>query len=127
MNIVPGKSYNPAVVTPGRKDAFHVAAILCRKRKDSKYSIDPGERVVIVSDTDCVYFDDDVHSDWDGIADPYAEIIGRESLFWVFLRPERYRDLRHVFTLTIPDHLPAELKTDKGDDEWLKACKKCKS
>lgn len=127
MNIVPGNTYNASVVTPGRKDAFHVAAILCRKGKDSKFHIDPGDRMVIVSDTDAVYFDDDVHSDWDGIADPYAESIGRESLFWVFLRPERYRDLRHVFTLTLPEQIELEPRPTNNDGDWNKACKKCES
>lgn len=124
MNIVPGKSYNPAVVTPGHRDAFHCAAILCRQSRDSSFAIDPRDRVVIVSDTDCVWFDEDIHSDWDGVADPWADEILDGALFLVFLKPERYTNLRHVFSLQLPEW---ELPEKPKDDDWLKACKKCES
>lgn len=121
--ITPGQTYSPKTTTAGRKDAFHVCAVLCRSDETSKYRIDPGERVKLSAEATARWYDDD-EGDWDGIADPFAPEIGKESLFWVFLRPERAKDLTHSFRVELPESDEEPLPVG---DVWDAGCRKCDS
>jgi hypothetical protein len=101
---------------PGRRDAFHVSAVLVKAQPHTT-SLRPGDSVRFV-DT----FYHTVHlsqrNDRHGIVDPFLKEIKPDELFWVLLEPGLVGDLVHQFNLTtdLPQPQPVH-DAGKYDDE----------
>lgn len=124
--ISPGSTYSPKIARAGRRDAFHAPCILCRLSVESKYHIDPGDRVRIVNDCEAVHaYEEDT---WDGFADPFVPKIGRADLFWVFLKPSCAKHFTHDFEFVpTPDEEDETERPVNLDDGFDSACRKCDS
>lgn len=82
---------------PGKRDAFHVAAVLVRTWDNLK----PGDSVVF----DGYDFTRVAKSDPEnrhGIVDPFLKELDIDDLFWVLLEPELVDKLNHNFEIQIP-------------------------
>lgn len=79
----------------GRKDAFHVAAILM----NCKDSLRAGDSVKILNATSVELCDRGVRH---GVCDPFASvIIPPNTLVWVYLEPKIVGDLTHKFEINL--------------------------
>lgn len=96
--LVPGSiSKNSGNI--GKRDAFHIPAILCV----SKENIRPGDMVKFVSNSEVVRASKE---DYQGFADFFITgLIQPLSEFYVFLKPDTVTDVRHTFTV---EGLPEE-------------------
>lgn len=128
--ITPGQTYSPSIATAGRKDAFHVACVLCAIHPKTQYVLDAGDCVRIEDGKYALHEfpDGTMH---DGVVDPFLDhTIYRDSreLFWVFLLPDRVKNLTHTFEILPPTEAEPEKESTPPDDgDWGAACRKCNS
>jgi hypothetical protein len=125
VNITPGQTYSPQIVTAGRKDAAHMPYIMCRSDATQKYDITPGDRVKVLHPSNAFYVD----GTYDGIVDPFIEgKIEPGELFMVFLRPECVKQFTHSFTFVPCSDEPEEKdEVLDRDNETDAACRRCDS
>lgn len=90
----------------GKRDAFHVAAVLVK----SEQEVYGGNHVRFMDDSFTVVGPSD-GSNQHGIVDPFLDLVRPGVLFWVLLMPDLAHSLHHQFELHITD-VPAD------DGEW---------
>ena len=104
----------------GRRDAFHVACVMCSWSEDEPNKPKPGMRVRFTSAAfsevrPCLSYNEKAH----GIIDPFLEVehIQLDTKFWVLLRPGLAGAPQHNFDLSIP------LDPDMNKSTW--DCRDC--
>ena len=100
---------------PGRRDAFHVPAILV----NSEELLHPGDNIRF-TDASCVAARSSGRSDRHAIVDPFVKEIKIGQLFWAMLIPDTVSDLVHHFNLKL-DFPVAKPAYREQYDEWESA------
>jgi hypothetical protein len=109
MRLGQKESYDNPLL--GRKDAFHVAAVLCHSED---VPLEPGDYVRFTGDSFTRVEKVEDHSKAHGIVDPFLSEKTGDDLFWVLVKPGLASGVNHNFELTISD-------VEHG--EW--SCKEC--
>lgn len=98
----------------GRRDAFHVPAILVR----SDENLRPGENIRFTDDTYTAVRSSG-QSDRHAVADPFVKEIPKGCAFWALLMPDLVSNLVHHFNLTtdVPVR-PMVAPIDEYESQW---------
>lgn len=97
--LIPGSIYQDSG-NLGKRDAFHVPAILC----SSSVQLKPGDKVRFVTKNEVVKAN---NQHYHGYADIFIkeDVIEAGSEFYVFMKPDTVTEVRHTFTV---EGLPEE-------------------
>ena len=93
----------------GKRDAFHVPAILV----NTEHNINPGSDVKFVDDALTVV-EPCCKAERQAIADPWIDQIGPDDSFWVFLLPNTVANLTHSFDISV-EKKKVGVKVVEGD------------
>lgn len=86
-----GETISSSEASNGKRDAFHVPAVLVTANKN----INGGGLVKFISPTEVT---DGAPYEYDAVADPFVRNISKGESFWVFLRPGTVSNLTHTWT-----------------------------
>lgn len=102
MKLELGNTYDVGGEYIGRKDAFHVSAVLCTP-DDDIYKLAPGQKVRFTGDAFSKVRPTDTGEEYHGIIDPFANSLPLDEMFWVIIRPGLASGVRHDFNINITD------------------------
>ncbi len=103
----------------GRKDAFHVPAVLAT----TDDVLEAGDNVVFFGDPSRVVVEESAKRGRHGVIDPFAKEVGPGKLFWVILDPSIVSDMTHQFDVSIGTPKVEKLSTkpdpiEEKEEDW---------